>query len=59
VDGGSEIITATETTAGDVKEAHVMVSLLESHHANTGLMAETVVGDSKYGTNENYSACYD
>jgi uncharacterized protein (UPF0179 family) len=59
VDGRSEIITATETTAGDVNEAHVMVPLLESHHANTGVMAETVVGDSKYGTIENYLACHD
>ena len=59
VDGRSEIITATETTAGDVNEAHLMVPLLESHHANTGVMAETVVGDSKYGTIENYLACHD
>ena len=59
VDGRSEIITATETTAGDVNEAHVMVPLLESHHANTGVMVETVVGDSKYGTIENYLACHD
>ncbi len=31
VDGRSEVITATETTAGDVNEAHRMVSVLESH----------------------------
>jgi transposase len=59
VDGRSEIITATETTAGDVNEAHRMIPLLESHHANTGRMAEGVVGDSKYGTIENYLACRD
>ena len=59
VDAGSEIITATETTAGDVNEAHLMVPLLESHHTNTGVMVETVVGDSKYGTIENYLACHD
>ena len=59
VDGRSEIITATETTAGDVNEAHLMVPLLESHHTNTGVMVETVVGDSKYGTIENYLACHD
>jgi transposase len=59
VDGRSEIITATETTAGDVNEAHRMIPLLESHHANTGRMAEGVVGDSKYGTIENYLACHD
>jgi transposase/uncharacterized protein (UPF0179 family) len=59
VDGRSEVITATETTAGDVNEAHVMVPLLESHHANTGVMAETVVADSKYGTIDNFLACHD
>lgn len=59
VDGRSEVITATETTAGDVNEAHMMVALLESHHANTGRGAETVVGDSKYGTVENFLACHD
>jgi len=59
VDGRVEVITATETTAGDVNEAHMMVSLLESHHANTGRGAETVVADSKYGTVENFLACHD
>jgi transposase len=59
VDGRSEVITATETTAGDVNEAHLMVPLLESHHANTGRGAETVVADSKYGTVENFLACQD
>ena len=59
VDGRSEIITATETTAGDVNEAHVMLPLLERHHCNTGRSADTVVADSKYGTIENFLACYD
>jgi transposase len=59
VDVRSEVITATETTAGDVNEAHVMVPLLESHQVNTGRRAETVVADSKYGTIENFLACHD
>jgi hypothetical protein len=59
VDGRSEVITATETTAGDVNEAHVMVPLLEGHHGNTGTKAETVVGDSKYGTIDNFLTCHD
>jgi transposase len=59
VDGRAEVITATETTVGDVNEAHVMVPLLESHQANTGRGAETVVADSKYGTIENFLACHD
>ncbi len=58
VDGRSEVITATETTPGDVNEAHEMIPLLESHHLNTGIKAETVVGDSKYGTVENFLACH-
>jgi transposase len=59
VDAGSEIITVTETTAGDVNEAHLMVPLLERHHSNTGISADTAVADSKYGTIDNFLACYD
>jgi transposase len=59
VDGRSEVITATETTPGDINEAHEMVPLLESHHLNTGIEADTVVADSKYGTVENFLACHD
>jgi transposase len=59
VDGKSEVITATETSFGDVNEAHEMIPLLESHHLNTGVKADTVVADSKYGTVENFLACYD
>jgi transposase len=59
VDGRSEVITATETTSGDVNEAHEMIPLLESHHLNTGIKANTVVADSKYGTVENFLACHD
>ncbi|MDO9065776.1 MAG: IS1182 family transposase, partial [Chloroflexota bacterium] len=59
VDEKREVITAMETTAGDVNEAHVMVPLLEGHHSNTGRKADTVVGDSKYGTIENFLVCHD
>lgn len=59
VDQTSEIITATKTTAGDVNEAHVMLPLIEEHKTNTGIKANTVIGDSKYGTIENFLACYD
>jgi hypothetical protein len=59
VDGRSEVITATETTSGDVNEAHEMIPLLESHHLNTGIKADTVVADSKYGTVENFLVCHD
>ncbi len=59
VDGRSEVITATETTSGDVNEAHERIALIESHHLNTGIHADTVVADSKYGTVENFLACQD
>jgi len=59
VDVRAEIITVTETTAGDVNEAHRMVPLLEGHHSNTGRRAEVVVADSKYGTIDNFLVCSD
>jgi hypothetical protein len=31
----------------------------KSHHLHTGIKAETVVADSKYGTVENFLACHD
>jgi hypothetical protein len=36
-----------------------MLPLLERHHCNTGRNADTVVADRKYGTIENFLACYD
>lgn len=59
VDGKNEIITASEATTGTVNEAHVMAPLLEQHEATTGIKADTVVADSKYGTIDNYLACHD
>ncbi len=59
VDERSEVITAIETTTGDVNEAHEMIPLIESHRLNTGINADTVVADSKYGTIENFLACHD
>lgn len=59
VDERSEIITATEATAGDINEAHLMIPLIELHEETTGVAVETVVADSKYGTIENFLACHD
>lgn len=59
VDGKHEVITATDATTGTVNEAHVMLPLLEKHEATTGIKADTVVADSKYGTIDNYLACHD
>jgi len=59
VDSAYEVITATEVTAGNINEGHRMTSLIEAHQDNTGHQAETVVGDSKYGTVDNFLECYD
>ena len=59
VDGKHEIITATDAAPGDVNEAHLMLPLLENHEETTGITAETVVADSKYGTIDNFLACHD
>ncbi len=59
VDGKKEIITATDVAPGDVNEAHLILPLLEQHHATTEVEAETVVADSKYGTIDNFLACHD
>jgi hypothetical protein len=58
VDGKAEIITATETTVGDVNEAHWLLPLVDRHHETTGRGAE-VVADSKYGTIDNFLACHE
>ena len=59
VEGQNEIITATDATPGDVNEAHLMIPLLEKHKMTTGVTADTVVADSKYGTIDNFIACHD
>jgi transposase len=59
VDEQSEIITAVDVTPGEVNEAHRLSALLEKHEKNTETVAQTAVADSKYGTVENYVACFD
>jgi transposase len=59
VDGKNEVITATDAASGDINEAHLMLPLLEKHEATTGIKADTVVADSKYGTIDNFLACLD
>jgi transposase len=59
VDEAHEVITATETTPGDVSEANLMGELLLRHSTTTRQDAVTVVADSKYGTNDNFLACFD
>jgi transposase len=59
VDGKNEVITATDAASGDINEAHLMLPLLEKHEATTGIKADTVVADSKYGTIDNFLSCHD
>jgi len=46
-----------ETTPGSIAENKKLLALVEQHQTHTGVAAETVVGDNKYGTIENYLAC--
>ena len=54
VDDQCGVITAIETTPGDVDEPKRTTALLDQHQANTGCAAKTVVADQQYGTNANY-----
>ncbi|UCD81517.1 MAG: IS1182 family transposase [Desulfobacterales bacterium] len=59
VDPKCEVITTTEVTPGEVHEAQRMQSLIDTHEKNTATEVETAVGDSKYGTIDNFLACHD
>ncbi len=54
VDDKCGVITAVETTAGDVEENSRSESLIEQHRQTTGKTVKTLVGDRQYGTVENY-----
>jgi hypothetical protein len=51
------VITAVVTTPGNVAENHQALALIEQHEAQTASTVQTVVGDHKYGTAENFVAC--
>ena len=57
VDDGQGVITGMETTSGDVKENGLLMGLIEQHESHTGSKVEVVVGDSQYGTTENFREC--
>ena len=57
VDDVHGVITAVETTPGSICEGSKLMDLLQQHEKTTALAVETVVGDTKYGTTENYVAC--
>ncbi len=46
-----------ETTPGSVSENRKLLDLVAQHQTNTGRAAQTVVGDHKYGTQDNFVAC--
>lgn len=58
VDDRCGVITAVETTAGDVEENARLMALVDQHEQHTAMKAETVVADQQYGTTENFRACH-
>jgi len=58
IDDRCGVITAVETTAGDVGENQKLVSLIEQHEAQTGQKVGVVVADAQYGTNDNFAECH-
>jgi transposase len=57
VDNAHRVITGTSTTPGDVADNVELANLLDQHQAHTGSKAETAVGDSRYGTVDNFREC--
>jgi len=57
VDKKAEVITATEITAGSIDDADMLEEMIDRHEQNTDREVETVVGDSKYGTKNNFLFC--
>jgi len=58
VDDAHGVITATETTPGDVEENAKLIDLVDQHERNTSDVVETVVADKQYGTADNFRECY-
>lgn len=59
VDNAHGVITAHVTTSGSVKEDSQLFALIQQHQDHTAVDVETVVGDSQYGTVENFLQCVD
>jgi len=58
VDDVHGVITAVETTAGDVEENAKLLDLVDQHERNTHVKVDTVVADCQYGTTDNFRECY-
>ena len=57
VDDRQGVITAMETTSGDVAEDSKFVELIAQHESNTRQKVESVAADTQYGTNDNFAEC--
>jgi transposase len=57
IDDAKGVVTAVESTPGSVTENRKLLDLIEQHQTNTGTKPQTVVGDHKYGTQDNLVAC--
>ena len=57
VDDAHGVITAIETTPGRVAENQKLLPIIAQHQANSGIAAQIIVADHKYGTAENFIAC--
>jgi transposase len=57
VDDAHGVITAVATTTGRASDAAQLPALVPQHQQHTQTKVETVVGDSHYGTAENYRHC--
>jgi len=57
VDDAEGVITAMETTSGEVEENARLFALIEQSERNTGVSVRTAVADAQYGTVENFREC--
>ena len=57
VDDECGVITAVETTSGDVSENRKLFDLIGQSERNTEAEVEVVVGDCQYGTVDNFRSC--
>ena len=57
VDDDNGVVTAVETTSGDVGENAVLMDLIDQSEGNTGIKVSVAVADSQYGTVENFREC--
>ena len=59
VDDRVGVITAVETTSGDVEENSKLMDLVDQHSRNTDSEVDTVVADTQYGTADNFRQCHE